>query len=173
MQIRLVLCLMFIFIGFSSWMMLPIRANAQVVINENNPSNARELLAYYNLEQYPETHLFYGPQFTEVYSGADKEEPFIDDKKNYESDDEVGEYVIINDWEKSKQNYNHEHASLLPRMWSAEHAENYMMFTGLIDFKVDPSLQTRAYNEAMNAGLTEEQASQYALGEKQQFDQID
>ena len=33
--------------------MLPIRANANVVINENNPSSARELLAYYNLEQYP------------------------------------------------------------------------------------------------------------------------
>ncbi|WP_458627841.1 protein O-mannosyl-transferase family [Winogradskyella sp. PC D3.3] len=168
----LVLCLMFIFIGFSSWMMLPIRANANVVINENNPSDARELLAYYNLEQYPETHLFYGPLFTEVYSGADKDEPFIDDKKNYERDDEKGEYVIINDWEKSKQNYNHEHASILPRMWSAEHAENYMMFTGLIDFKVNPSLQTRAYNEALNAGLTEEQAGQYALGEKQQIDQL-
>jgi len=168
----LVLCLMFIFIGFSSWMMLPIRANAQVVINENDPSNARELLAYYNLEQYPETHLFYGPQFTEVYSGADENEPFVNDKKNFERDDEVGEYVIINDWEKSKQNYNHEHASILPRMWSAEHAENYMMFTDLIDFKVDPLLQSRAYNEAMNAGLTEEQSSQYALGEKQQFDQL-
>jgi len=168
----LVLCLMFIFIGFSSWMMLPIRANAQVVINENNPSDARELLAYYNLEQYPETHLFYGPLFTEVYSGADKDEPFIDDKKNYERDEEAGKYIIINDWEKSKQNYNHEHASILPRMWSAEHAENYMMFTGLIDFKVDPSLQTRAYNEALNAGLTEQQAAQYALGEKQQFDEL-
>ena len=50
--------------------MLPIRANANVIINENNPSSARELLAYYNLEQYPETHLFYGPQFTEVYSAG-------------------------------------------------------------------------------------------------------
>ncbi|MFK7832778.1 MAG: DUF2723 domain-containing protein [Winogradskyella sp.] len=168
----LVLCLMFIFIGFSSWMMLPIRANAQVVINENNPEDARELLAYYNLEQYPETHLFYGPQFTEVYSGADKNEPFVDDKKNFEKDEEKGEYVIINEWEKSKQNYNHEHASILPRMWSSEHAENYMMFTGLIDFKVDPNLQNRAYNEAMNAGLSEEQASQYASGEKRQFDEL-
>ena len=47
----LVLSLLFIFIGFSSWMMLPIRANAHVIINENDPSDARELLAYYNLEQ--------------------------------------------------------------------------------------------------------------------------
>jgi len=168
----LVLCLMFIFIGFSSWMMLPIRANAQVIINENDPSDARELLAYYNLEQYPETHLFYGPQFTEIYSGQDKDEPFVDDKKNYEKDEEKGEYVIINQWEDTKQNYNHEHAALLPRMWSSEHAENYMMFTGLIKFKANPNLQTRAYNEALNAGLTEEQAGQYSVQEKRRFDQI-
>jgi hypothetical protein len=73
--------LMFIIIGFSSWLLLPIRANANVVINENNPSSARELLAYYNLEQYPETHLFYGPQFTDQYSGLDENNPFVDDKK--------------------------------------------------------------------------------------------
>ena len=40
----LTLCLLFVFISFSSWLMLPIRANANVIINENNPSDARELL---------------------------------------------------------------------------------------------------------------------------------
>jgi hypothetical protein len=168
----LVLCLMFIFIGFSSWMMLPIRANANVIINENDPSDARELLAYYNLEQYPETHLFYGPQFTEIYSGADEDEPFVDGKKNYERDEKLGKYVIINDWKGSKQNYNHDHASVLPRMWSSEHADNYMMFTGLINFKVDPSLQTRAYNEALSYGLSEEEAGQYSVQEKKRFDRV-
>jgi hypothetical protein len=96
--------------------MLPIRANANVVINENNPESARELLAYYNLEQYPETHLFYGPQFTEIYSGADKNKPFVDDKPKYEKDDAAGKYVIVNDYKNAKQNYNSEHAVVLPRM---------------------------------------------------------
>lgn len=136
-----ILCITFIMIGFSTWLMLPIRANANVIINENNPSSARELLAYYNLEQYPETHLFYGPQFTEVYSGADENQPFVDDKPKYEKDHKTGTYVIVNDWKNSKQNYNHKHASILPRMWSTEHAENYMMFTGLIDFKIKPEYQ--------------------------------
>ena len=136
-----ILCLTFIMIGFSTWLMLPIRANANVVINENDPSSARELLAYYNLEQYPETHLFYGPQFTEVYSGADENQPFVDDKPKYEKDEKTGKYIIVNDWKNSKQNYNHKHASILPRMWSTEHAENYMMFTGLIDFKIKPEYQ--------------------------------
>ena len=52
------LCVTFIFIGFSSWLMIPIRSNANTVINENAPSDARSLLAYYNLEQYPDTYLF-------------------------------------------------------------------------------------------------------------------
>jgi hypothetical protein len=168
----LVLCLMFIFIGFSSWMMLPIRANAHVVINENDPSDARELLAYYNLEQYPETHLFYGPQFTELYSGQDKNKPFVDDKKNYEKDLEKGEYVIINDWKNAKQNYNSEHASMLPRMWSTEHAENYMMFTGLIEFKLKPALGNDIYESYRAGGYPEDLASKAAsqqIGELNQM----
>jgi hypothetical protein len=39
-------------------MMLPIRANANVVINENKPSDAAEVLAYYNREQYGVNPLF-------------------------------------------------------------------------------------------------------------------
>ena len=62
------LCVLFILVGFSSWLMLPIRANANTVINENAPTDARALLAYYNLEQYPDTHLFYGPMFTDMYA---------------------------------------------------------------------------------------------------------
>ena len=37
----LILCLTFIFIGFSSWLMIPIRSNAETVINENSPKDAR------------------------------------------------------------------------------------------------------------------------------------
>src|SRR5210317_2495247 len=35
----IILCGLFLFVGFSSWLMLPIRANANVVINENNPED--------------------------------------------------------------------------------------------------------------------------------------
>lgn len=158
----LILCLIFIFIGFSSWLMLPIRANANVIINENNPSSARELLAYYNLEQYPETHLFYGPLFTEQYTGLDENNPYVDDKPKYEKDYEKGEYVIVNEYKNAKQNYNSEQASILPRMWSTEHAENYMMFTGLLDFKIKPDLGITLYNDAMAQGYSNEEASQYS-----------
>ena len=132
----IVLCFLFIFIGFSSWLILPIRANANVVVNENDPSNARELLAYYNLEQYPKTYLFYGPLFSDQYSGLDKNQPYVDDNPKYEKDTIKNKYVIVNDYKNAVQNYNSEHASFLPRMWSSEHAKNYLSYTGFLDFKV-------------------------------------
>ena len=135
------LCITFVVVGFSSWIMLPIRANANVTVNENNPSSARELLAYYNLEQYPKTHLFYGPQFTDQYAGLDENQPYVDDKPKYEKDKTLGKYVIVNDYKDGLQNYNSEHASLLPRMWSSEHAENYMMYSGFLDFSIKSDYQ--------------------------------
>ena len=137
----ILLCMLFIFIGFSSWMMLPIRANAGTTINENNPSNARSLLAYYNREQYPETKLFYGPQFTSDYSGLDADEPYKDKPKLYEKDEELGKYVVVNEWRNAGQNLDDAHKAFLPRMWSPENNANYMQYTGPLKFsiKYDPN----------------------------------
>ena len=62
----LILSVLFIMIGFSSWMMLPIRANANTTINENNPSSARELLAYYEREQYGDANVFYDTYYSNL-----------------------------------------------------------------------------------------------------------
>lgn len=137
----LLLCILFILIGFSSWIMLPVRSNAPTIINENSPDNARELLAYYNREQYGETHLFYGPQFSEMYSGLDKDNPYEDAKPKYEKDEELGKYVIVNDYKNAKQNLDDSHKTFLPRMWSTEHAANYMEFTGPLKFTIKPEYQ--------------------------------
>lgn len=138
----LLLSILFILIGFSSWTMLPIRANANTVINENSPDNARELLAYYNREQYGETHLFYGPQFSEMYSGLDPENPYLDDAPNYERDKELGKYVIVNDYKNARQNLDDKQKTVLPRMWSTQHAANYMQFTGPLDFTIKQEYQS-------------------------------
>ncbi len=133
-----ILCILFVLLGFSSWIMLPIRANANTVINENSPSDARQLLAYYNLEQYPDTYLFYGPMFSDMYAGQDIDEPYIDDKPKYERDTLINKYVIVNNWEKSRINSNKKHRGFLPRLWSSEHAANYMNFTGPLSFSINP-----------------------------------
>lgn len=134
----LLLCVLFIFIGFSTWMMLPIRANANVVINENKPSDAREVLAYYNREQYPQNPLFYGPQFTDMFAGLDPDKPYLDKAPNYERDYKTGKYVITNNYINATQNSHGDHKAILPRMWSSDNAENYIKFTNVVNFKIDP-----------------------------------
>lgn len=134
----LVLCVMFVLIGFSTWLMVPIRANAGVVINENDPSDARLLLAYYNLEQYPETHLFYGPLYSDAFAGQDPVDPYMDDKPKYERNYETGKYVVVNNWKNARVAPNSAHEGFLPRMWSSEHAENYMRITGPLAISVRP-----------------------------------
>ncbi len=136
-----ILCILFVLVGFSSWLMIPIRANANTVINENSPADARSLLAYYNLEQYPETHLFYGPLFSDIYAGQDETEPYIDDKPKYERDYKTGKYIIVNHPERAKINSNSKHRGILPRLWSSEHAGNYMNFTGPLEFSIVPEYQ--------------------------------
>ncbi|NPA43118.1 MAG: DUF2723 domain-containing protein [Chlorobi bacterium] len=127
---RVTLVFLFLLIGFSSWIMLPIRANAGTPINENNPASARELLAYYNREQYGETHLFYGPYYTAYYFGLDKDKPYVDDKPKYEQDTVKKKYVIVNNYKKAKQNLTSRHKGLLPRMWDPGSARNYDRIMG-------------------------------------------
>jgi hypothetical protein len=134
----ILLCILFVFIGFSTWMMLPIRANANVVINENRPSDAREVLAYYNREQYPQNPLFYGPQFSDMFAGLDPDEPYLDKAPNYERDYKLGKYVITNNYINATQNSHNDHKAILPRMWSGDNAQNYMEFTNILDFRINP-----------------------------------
>lgn len=132
------LCLLFVFIGFSSWLMIPIRANANVVINENSPTDARLLLAYYNLEQYPETHLFYGPMYSDRYADPDPLNPYTDEKPKYERDYKKGKYIIVNHYKNARMSPNSQHEGFLPRMWNPDHAGNYMQLTEPLKFKIRP-----------------------------------
>ncbi|EAS20410.1 conserved hypothetical transmembrane protein [Flavobacteria bacterium BBFL7] len=132
------LCVMFVLIGFSSWTMLPIRANAGTPINENNPNDARALLAYYNREQYPAPALFYGEAFTDIYAGLDPENPYLDEKPKYEKDYELGKYVIVNNYKNSLQNTHDDHKGLFPRMTDPSRATNYIDFMGGLNYYVKP-----------------------------------
>jgi len=133
----IVLSLMFLFLGFSSWLMLPIRANAKVVINENNPEDARALLAYYNREQYPGVDSpVYGTYYSNMFAPAGENR---DIKPKYEKDEVQGKYVIVNDYIDADQGPDPKHVGILPRLWSSQHAENYMKYFGPLDFKMTQS----------------------------------
>ena len=135
----LILCILFILIGFSSWLMLPIRANANTVINENKPSDAREVLAYYNREQYGSNPLFYGPQYTEAFAGLDEKTPYLDKAPNYERDYATGKYIIVNNFKNAVQNSDDAQKTFLPRLWSGDNIENYINFTNPPAFRLNPN----------------------------------
>jgi hypothetical protein len=161
------LCILFVLIGFSTWMMLPIRANANVVINENKPSDAAEVLAYYNREQYGVNPLFYGPQYTDSFAGLDEDEPYLDKAPNYERDYKSGKYVIVNNYIKAEQNTADSQKAILPRLWSTDHIENYIQFTGVPKFTLNQNYpyeeDLAQYGVAIDS-LSEEQVMQ-AVGQ--------
>lgn len=166
------LCLMFLMLGFSSWMMLPIRANADVVINENNPEDARALLAYYNREQYPGVDSpVYGAYYSSIFGEPGEDE---DEAPKYEKDEKTGKYVIVNYYKNAAQGDDPDHVGILPRLWSGQHAENYMKHYGRLDFKLNlnsDSLQEeiQAYKYRYDNGqITKEQYSSF-LSNIEQF----
>ena len=159
----IILCTLFVLIGFSTWMMLPIRANADTVINENKPSDAAEVLAYYNREQYGVNPLFYGPQYTDAFAGLDADNPYSDKAPNYERDYKTGKYIIVNNYIKAEQNTDDNQKAILPRLWSTDHIENYMSFTDVPEIKLNqnyPFEDDLAQYGVDISKISEEQAAQ-------------
>jgi hypothetical protein len=57
------LSLVFILIGYSSYLIVPIRSSFHPTINENNPEDVLSFVSYLKREQYGSRPLLYGPQF--------------------------------------------------------------------------------------------------------------
>ncbi len=138
----LVLATLFLFLGFSSWLMLPIRASSKTVINQNNPSDAKALLAYYNREQYPSTESpFYGTYYSDMFAS---DYPDKDDRPKYEKDELAGKYRIVNSYKNALRGSSENHMGWLPRMWSDQNAENYMQHYGKLDFRIKAEFRNNA-----------------------------
>jgi len=130
----IILAILFVMLGFSSWLMLPIRASANPVINMSNPSSARELLAYYNREQYGDASLFYDTYYSVTYDRAlDKNKPYINGKPHYEKDTVHGKYIIVNNYKDDLQNYSSKNKGFIPRMTSTspDVIKNYKSIAGI------------------------------------------
>ena len=126
----LLLSVLFIMIGFSSWMMLPIRANANTTINENDPSSARELLAYYEREQYGDANVFYDTYYSNSYKRQqDEKRPYKDDKPKYEKRN--GKYEIVNTYKNVVPNWSDKHKGVIPRMVNPASEKMYKSIAGI------------------------------------------
>lgn len=111
----LILCTIFILLGYSTFITLVIRSNANTPIDENNPEDALSLLAYYNREQYGDFPVFYGASFN---APLDRQEPFKDGEPVYRRDDEKGKYVVVDDRKASVRNFDDRYVGFFPRMWN-------------------------------------------------------
>lgn len=130
----IILSVLFIMIGFSTWLMLPVRANADTTINENDPSSARELLAYYNRDQYGDANVFYDTYYSIIYNReTDKDNPTKDDKPKYEKNEKTGKYVIVNRYKNALPNWSSSQKGFIPRMVSTDASviRNYKAIAGI------------------------------------------
>ena len=107
-----VLSFMFIMIGYSSFFMLVIRANANTPINENDPSEAVSMLSYLKREQYGSWPLLHGPYYMAKPVGANDGSPI------YVRDEVNGKYVITDDRKGTEPIYDDNLTTIFPRMWN-------------------------------------------------------
>ncbi|MBU1013480.1 MAG: DUF2723 domain-containing protein [Bacteroidetes bacterium] len=110
----------FILIGYSSFFMLVVRANADTPINENSPKDAISLLSYLNREQYGEWPIFYGAYYNAPVISSEET------GKDYIRDDKSGKYIVAKN--KFKFVYDPRFTTIFPRIWSnrePEHAQKY------------------------------------------------
>jgi len=107
----IVLALTFIVIGYSSFLMLVIRSNADTPIDENNPENAMYLLAYLNREQYGDWPLLKGQYYNApVVDRANGNPVYVKDTKS-------GKYVVTDKRERVIPVYDDRFTTIFPRMW--------------------------------------------------------
>ncbi len=108
----ILLAFAFLIIGYSSFIVLVIRANSNTPINENNPKDAVTMLSYLNREQYGDRPLFYGQYYNA---------PLVDYTDNtpiYAKDAKAGKYIIVDARKGTVPVYDEQFMTIFPRMYS-------------------------------------------------------
>ncbi|WP_226064749.1 glycosyltransferase family 117 protein [Kaistella polysaccharea] len=134
------LSVIYMMIGFSCWMVIPIRATANPPMNLNNPDNAIGMLDYYNREQYGDWPTSYGQNYTAYLdaNGIQKNEDgsWKTSKTGdvYEKDETAGTYRKVG--ERFNLVFSKDHVSFLPRMFNEDKGvmQNYISMYGAPDF---------------------------------------
>jgi hypothetical protein len=102
------LCVAFIYFGYSSFAYIPIRAAASPDLDNSHPDNAFILYGYLNRVQYGENPLLFGQYFDAKV--VDQTEGNIIYRKGETKYENAGK----------KTNYVYDHTTILPRMYSSE-----------------------------------------------------
>ena len=141
-------CLLMMLIGYSSYGVIIIRANAQMPMCENAPDNIFSLGSYLNREQYGKTPLFYGPAYC---SEIDR---VVERLRVGDGTSGMGEYLVPRQKEgkavyrpiadSTKQEYEvvrhdidylYKNNMYFPRMHSSRHTKAYEDWMGGVEKK--------------------------------------
>ena len=130
-------CLLMMLIGYSSYGVIFIRANAQTPMCENAPDNIFSLGSYLNREQYGKTPLFYGPAYCSEIDRVAEGEYLVPRQKEGKAvyrpvaDSTKQEYEVV----RHDIDYLYKNNMYFPRMHSSRHAKAYEDWMGGVEKK--------------------------------------
>ena len=135
----IMLCIMMITIGYSSYAVIVIRSTANPPMDQDSPEDIFSLGEYLAREQYGSRPLLYGQAYSseikyELNAQTKYYEPLFDingksyGRKEKKSADEKDQYYVMD----VKRQYKYAQNMLFPRMYSAEpkHIEEYKSWCG-------------------------------------------
>ena len=138
MKNTMLLCMLMLMIGYSSYALIVIRSSANPPMDQNSPEDIFTLGDYLGREQYGQRPLFYGPAYTsQVALEQDgnyckpvmsKGKP-VYQRKEKATTDEKDSYFIV----RTKDEYKYAQNMLFPRMYDAGHAAAYESWMGGVD----------------------------------------
>lgn len=115
------LSLTFVLIGYASYALIVIRSGYDPPIDENDPENIISVVSYLKREQYGSRPLAHGQYFTaEVIDQKEGAKVYVKGDEKYEVADRKLEYV-----------YDPAKSTILPRIYSTDHAASYRSWLGL------------------------------------------
>ena len=125
-------CLLMIMIGYSSYALIMIRSAANTPMDQNSPEDIFTLGNYLSRDQYGYRPLLYGQAYTSEYKidktgrvEFDKGAPIYQQKEKA-SADEPDRYFIVSTKDKPVYAQN----MFFPRMYSSAHADSYESWFG-------------------------------------------
>ena len=134
----MLLCLLMLMIGYSSYALIVIRSSANTPMDQNSPEDIFTLGGYLSRDQYGDRPLLYGQAYTsQVKLDVDgnickprmTEGAPIWQRKEKASKDEKDSYFIVS----HKNRYEYAQNMIFPRMYDAAHTQSYEEWMGGVD----------------------------------------
>jgi hypothetical protein len=132
------LCMLMLMIGYSSYALIVIRSVANPPMDQNSPEDIFTLGSYLSRDQYGSYPLLYGQAYTSqvaLEQDGDMCKPKMTEgapiysRKEKASKNEKDSYFIVS----HHNNYIYAQNMLFPRMWDSNHAQDYESWMGGVD----------------------------------------